>query len=86
MLLVKDPSNKTVGHFVNYKESKLGPVACDDDDITEDSEAVLGHMDAHIKSWPIEVDWKKGNIALDNFKVQGMVVVMIKFTYVNICV
>ncbi|CAO3610522.1 unnamed protein product [Cunninghamella echinulata] len=32
-------------------------------------------MDAHIKSWPIEVEWKKGDIALDQFKVQGMVVI-----------
>lgn len=87
MLLVRDQSNQIVGRFVNYDEDKLAPVACDDEEVSEDSEAVIGHMNAKIKTFPLEVGWKAGDIMLSQFKVQGMVVVrMFYYIYMYVYV
>ncbi|KAI8071502.1 hypothetical protein BC940DRAFT_293022 [Gongronella butleri] len=84
MLMVKDSQQRTVGEFVDFDESLLAPVACDDDDDEhqgEETTAVLGHVDPHLKSWPIDVSWRpNADVAaqqppLQSFELQGMVVI-----------
>ncbi|KAI8089683.1 uncharacterized protein BX664DRAFT_333640 [Halteromyces radiatus] len=76
MLLVKDQTNKTVGTFMDFDETIFAPVACDDEAIEEESVAVIGHLDPHVKTWPIQVGWSIGDDhPWGEFRVQGMVVI-----------
>ncbi|KAI9487404.1 MAG: hypothetical protein EXX96DRAFT_464571, partial [Benjaminiella poitrasii] len=80
-LLVKDiHTNKTVGEFRDFDENLFTAVACDDDEeedqIEPDSTAVLGHIDAKLKEWPVNVGWNmEVTKPVTQLKLQGMVVV-----------
>ncbi|CEP13907.1 hypothetical protein [Parasitella parasitica] len=81
VLLVKDRhTNKTVGEFQNFDESLFTSVACDDDEdeqdqIEPDSVAVLGHIDAKPKEWPVNVGWNMiATKPVTELYLQGMIV------------
>lgn len=82
VLLVKDKyTNKTLGEFQDYNEELFTPVACDDDEdeqdkIEPDTVAVIGHIDAKWKNWPVNVGWNMlATKPLTELKLIGMVVV-----------
>ncbi|KAI8641913.1 hypothetical protein BD408DRAFT_322336, partial [Parasitella parasitica] len=80
-LLVKDRhTNRTVGEFQGFDGSLFTSVACDDDDeqdqIEPDSVAVLGHIDAKLKEWPVNVGWNMITTKpVTELYLQGMIVV-----------
>jgi hypothetical protein len=87
VLLVKDKyTNKTLGEFQDFNEQLFTSVACDDDEderdrIEPDTIAVLGHIDAKPKDWPIDVGWNMmANKPLTELKLQGMIVVRLLFS------
>ncbi|KAI7906689.1 uncharacterized protein BX663DRAFT_497333 [Cokeromyces recurvatus] len=89
VLLVKDRyTNKTVGEFQDFDETLFTAVACDDDEdeedqIEPDSTAVLGHIDAKLKDWPVNVGWNMEAIKpVTELKLQGMVVVKFNILHV----
>lgn len=82
VLLVKDKhTNKTLGEFQGFDQQLFTSVACDDDEdeqdkIEPDTIAVLGHIDAKLKNWPVNVGWNMiATKPLTELKLQGMIVV-----------
>lgn len=82
VLLVKDKhTNKTLGEFQDFDQHLFTSVACDDDEdeqdkIEPDTIAVLGHIDAKLKNWPVNVGWNMiATKPLTELKLQGMIVV-----------
>lgn len=82
VLLVKDKhTNKTLGEFQDFDQQLFTSVACDDDEdeqdkIEPDTIAVLGHIDAKLKNWPVNVGWNMiATKPLTELKLQGMIVV-----------
>ncbi|KAI8148718.1 hypothetical protein BJV82DRAFT_503215, partial [Fennellomyces sp. T-0311] len=75
--------NQTVGEFINFSEDEYAPVACEEEDHQDkalDWAGSIGHVDARLKGWPIELSWTSARedvyaSASNVFRVQGMVVV-----------
>ncbi|KAI9479503.1 hypothetical protein BDB00DRAFT_185407 [Zychaea mexicana] len=82
LLQVKNADNQTVGEFINFNEDEYAPVACEEEVPEEQSvdwAGSIGHVDAKLKSWPIELSWTSARDDVYNsmsnvFRVQGMVV------------
>lgn len=82
VLLVKDKyTNKTLGEFQDYDPDLFTSVACDDDEdeqdkIEPDTIAVIGHIDAKWKNWPVTTGWNMvATKPVTELKLIGMVVV-----------
>ncbi|KAG1141873.1 hypothetical protein G6F37_008062 [Rhizopus arrhizus] len=83
VMLVKEKyTNKTVGEFKTFDEDLFTSVACDDDEeeqdwVEPDTTAVIGHVDAKLKNWPVNVGWNIDLIDKQtiDLKFQAMVVI-----------
>lgn len=82
VLLVKDKyTNKTLGEFQDYDPNLFTSVACDDDEdeqdkIEPDTIAVIGHIDAKWKNWPVTTGWNMvATKPVTELKLIGMVVI-----------
>lgn len=93
VMLVKEKyTNKTVGEFKAFDEDLFTSVACDDDEddqdkIEPDTTAVIGHVDAKLKNWPVNVGWTLDLVdkPVTELKLQAMVVVSL-LTSAGTCV
>ncbi|KAI9253460.1 hypothetical protein BDA99DRAFT_443333 [Phascolomyces articulosus] len=78
---VKNSNNQTVGEFINFDEDVYSPVVCEEEqEHSIDWAGSIGHVDAKLKGWPIQLSWTSARQdvydSMSNvFRVQGMVVV-----------
>ncbi|KAI9317400.1 hypothetical protein BX666DRAFT_1936904 [Dichotomocladium elegans] len=58
LVQVKNGTGQTVGEFVDYNLDEYGPVVCEEETDREEGWAGnIGHVDAKLKNWPVELYW-----------------------------